>query len=72
MPGGSRANLALGAADTCASRRGSTPTTPIVLADAQTNGGLLAAVDGARAGALLEALRAAGVAAVGDRRGGRG
>ena len=42
---------------------GLAPTWPIVLADAQTNGGLLAAVDPARAEAVLAALRAAGVAA---------
>jgi selenide,water dikinase len=63
VPGGSKANLrwiephlrlAPGLPD----------TTAIVLADAQTNGGLLAAVDGARAEALVAALRAAGVEAV--------
>jgi selenide,water dikinase len=43
---------------------GLAPTLPIVLADAQTNGGLLAAVDPARAAALLASLREAGVAAV--------
>jgi len=43
-------------------------TVPVVLADAQTNGGLLAAVDPSRAESLLAALRAAGVeaAAIGD------
>ena len=40
------------------------PTTAIVLADAQTNGGLLAAVDAARAEGLLAELRGAGVGAV--------
>jgi selenide,water dikinase len=60
VPGGSKANL-----------KWVTPslrldpalpaTTAIVLADAQTNGGLLAAVDPARADAVLSALRAAGV-----------
>jgi selenide,water dikinase len=35
-----------------------------VLADAQTNGGLLAAVDPAQADAVVAALRAAGVLAV--------
>jgi selenide,water dikinase len=47
---------------------GLAPTWPIVLADAQTNGGLLAAVDPARAGELVRALREAGVAAaaIGD------
>ena len=44
------------------------PTIPIVLSDAQTNGGLLAAVDPARADALVATLRAAGVSAsnIGD------
>lgn len=61
VPGGSKANLrwvepALRVAG------GLAPTWPIVLADAQTNGGLLAAVDPARAGAVLAALAAAGVA----------
>ena len=37
---------------------------PLVLADAQTNGGLLAAVEPGRAGALVATLRAAGVDAV--------
>ncbi len=60
VPGGSKANL-----------RWVTPhlqvdpalpaTTAIVLADAQTNGGLLAAIDPARADAVLAALREAGV-----------
>jgi selenide,water dikinase len=67
VPGGSKANLAwvspnarLGAALAA--------TTAIVLADAQTNGGLLAAVDPARADALVAELRAAGVPAarIGD------
>jgi selenide,water dikinase len=63
VPGGSKANLrwvtpALKLAG------GLHPTTAIVLADAQTNGGLLAAVDRARAPAVTEALRAAGVPAV--------
>ncbi len=62
VPGGSKANL-----------KWVTPilrldpalpaTTAIVLADAQTNGGLLAAVDAARAEAVLASLREAGVAA---------
>jgi selenide,water dikinase len=63
VPGGSKANLrwvtpSLRVADALA------PTWPIVLADAQTNGGLLAAVDPGRAEALLAELRAAGVVAV--------
>jgi selenide,water dikinase len=63
VPGGSKANL-----------RWVTPnvklapslpaTTAIVLADAQTNGGLLAAIEPARADAVLSALRAAGVSPV--------
>ncbi len=61
VPGGSKANLRwvtphLRVAD------GLAPTWPTVLADAQTNGGLLAAVDPARAGDVLAALHAAGVA----------
>ena len=68
VPGGSKANLRwvtphLRVAD------GLAATWPQVLADAQTNGGLLAAVDPARAADLVAALRVAGVAAaaiVGD------
>ena len=63
VPGGSKANLAwvephvrLGP--------GIAAPLPIVLADAQTNGGLLAAVDGARAGAVVAAVRAVGAEAV--------
>ena len=63
VPGGSRANLRWIQPNVLLAD-GLHPTTAIVLADAQTNGGLLAAVDRARAGAVLEALRAAGVAAV--------
>ena len=63
VPGGSRANLRWVRPNVLVAE-GLHPTTAIVLADAQTNGGLLAAVDRARAGAILEALRAAGVAAV--------
>ena len=63
VPGGSRANLRWVRPNVLVAE-GLHPTTAIVLADAQTNGGLLAAVDRARAGGLLEALRAAGVAAV--------
>ncbi len=60
VPGGSRANLEWVSPNV---RLGPSlpPTTAIVLADAQTNGGLLAAVDPARADAVLAALRAAGV-----------
>ncbi len=67
VPGGSKANLEwvtpnLRLAPSLA------PTIPIVLSDAQTNGGLLAAVDPARADALVATLRAAGVSAanIGD------
>ncbi len=47
---------------------GLAPTIPIVLADAQTNGGLLAAVDPSRADAVIARLRTAGVSAtkIGD------
>jgi selenide,water dikinase len=62
VPGGSKANLRwvtphLRVAD------GLGATWPTVLADAQTNGGLLAAVDPSRAGEVVAALRAAGVSA---------
>jgi selenide,water dikinase len=63
VPGGSRANLKW-VSPHVRFAEGLPPTTPIVLADAQTNGGLLAAVDPARADDLLAALRAAGVGAV--------
>jgi selenide, water dikinase len=63
IPGGSRANLRWIRPNVVLAEN-LHPTTAIVLADAQTNGGLLAAVDRARARALLEALRGAGVAAV--------
>lgn len=63
VPGGSRANLRWIQPNVLLAA-GLHPTTAVVLADAQTNGGLLAAVDRSRAGAVLEALRAAGVAAV--------
>jgi selenide,water dikinase len=63
VPGGSKANLVWVLPNlTLAS--GLPATTAIVLADAQTNGGLLAAVDPARADALVAALRAAGAPAV--------
>jgi selenide,water dikinase len=67
VPGGSKANLAW-VTPHLRVAEGLAPTWPIVLADAQTNGGLLAAVDPARAEALLAGLRRAGVdaAAIGD------
>jgi selenide,water dikinase len=67
VPGGSKANLAWVTANLRVAE-GLAPTWPIVLADAQTNGGLLAAVDPARVDALVRALRDAGVAAaaIGD------
>jgi selenide,water dikinase len=61
VPGGSRANLKW-VKPNVRFGDGLHPTTPLVLADAQTNGGLLAAVDPTRARAVVEALRAAGVA----------
>ena len=67
VPGGSKGNLKWVLPNlTVAS--GLPATTAIVLADAQTNGGLLAAVDPARADAVAAALRAAGVRAafIGD------
>jgi selenide,water dikinase len=62
VPGGSRSNLEwvsphVSFAPSLAA------TLPTVLADAQTNGGLLAAVDPARADAVQAALRAGGVSA---------
>jgi selenide,water dikinase len=63
VPGGSKANLAWVTASLRVAD-GLAPTWPIVLADAQTNGGLLAAVDPARAEEVLRALRDAGVPAV--------
>jgi selenide,water dikinase len=67
VPGGSKANLRW-VEPHLALAPGLPATTALVLADAQTNGGLLAAVDPSRAGAVLAALRAAGVAAaaIGD------
>ena len=67
VPGGSKANLKW-VTPNLRLDPALPPTTAIVLADAQTNGGLLAAVDPARADAVLGALRAAGVepAVVGD------
>jgi selenide,water dikinase len=63
LPGGSKANLAWVKPNV---RFGAAVPPPLeaVLADAQTNGGLLAAVDAARADAVLVALREAGVQAV--------
>jgi selenide,water dikinase len=60
VPGGTRANL-----DWLGDRVRFAPEIPVwrrlLLSDAQTSGGLLAAVPGQRAGTALEALRAAGV-----------
>jgi selenide, water dikinase len=63
VPGGSKANLAWVGPNVRFAER-IAPALRIVLGDAQTNGGLLAAVDGARAADLLAALAAAGVKAV--------
>jgi selenide,water dikinase len=63
VPGGSRANLKW-VTPHVRFAEGLPKTTPIVLADAQTNGGLLAAVDPARADGIVAELRAAGVGAV--------
>ena len=63
VPGGSKANLAW-VTPQLRVAAGLAPTWPIVLADAQTNGGLLAAIDPARAAEVQASLRAAGVAAV--------
>jgi selenide,water dikinase len=63
VPGGSKANLAWVAPHVRFPERMALAER-IVLADAQTNGGLLAAVRPERAAAVLEELRAAGVAAV--------
>ncbi len=60
VPGGSKANLRW-VTPNLRVDPGLPATTAIVLADAQTNGGLLAAVDPARADAVVAALRAAGV-----------
>jgi selenide,water dikinase len=40
------------------------PALRLVLADAQTNGGLLAAVEGERTGEIVQTLRAAGLEVV--------
>lgn len=63
FPGGSRANLAW-VAPHVAFDDAIDETTRLLLADAQTNGGLLAAVDAAAAAGLLAALIQAGVPAV--------
>jgi selenide,water dikinase len=60
VPGGSRANLAW-VEPHLVRGSGLADPLPIVLADAQTNGGLLAAVDPARAREVLERLADAGV-----------
>ncbi len=60
VPGGSKANLKW-VTPNLRLDPALPPTTAIVLADAQTNGGLLAAVDPARVDAVLSALREAGV-----------
>ncbi len=61
VPGGSKANLAWLQPNLQVDPGAALPA--IVLADAQTNGGLLAAVDPAAAAGLLAALAAAGVTA---------
>ena len=63
VPGGSKANLAW-VAPRVRFPEALPPADRQLLADAQTNGGLLAAVDPGRAAELLAALRGAGVAAV--------
>ena len=63
VPGGSKANLAWVAPHVRFAERLSAPLRQ-VLADAQTNGGLLAAVEPGAAAGVLSALRAAGVEAV--------
>ena len=61
-PGGSRANLDW-VAPHVRFDDGVETALRLVLADAQTNGGLLASVEGERAGEVLEALRSTGVEA---------
>jgi selenide,water dikinase len=63
VPGGSKANLAW-VRPSSTFGPGVADPLPIVLADAQTNGGLLAAVEAARAGDVLGRLGDAGVHAV--------
>jgi len=66
-PGGTRANLEW-VLPHVRFDSGIEPAMRLVLADAQTNGGLLASVGGERTGEVLDALRAAGVEAaeIGD------
>jgi selenide,water dikinase len=59
-PGGTRANLQW-VAPSVRFDEGVEPALRLVLADAQTNGGLLASVEGGRSAAVVQALRAAGV-----------
>jgi len=63
VPGGSKANLEW-VTPHVRFPAGMSPADRVVLADAQTNGGLLAAVAGGRAAAILDELRRAGVEAV--------
>jgi selenide,water dikinase len=63
FPGGSKANLAW-VAPHVAFEDAVDETTRLLLADAQTNGGLLAAVEAAAAPGLIAAMEKAGVAAV--------
>jgi selenide,water dikinase len=63
VPGGSKANLEW-VKPNVSFAASLAATLPIVLADAQTNGGLLAAIDPDRADAVLRELRDAGVVAV--------
>jgi selenide,water dikinase len=64
VPGGSKANLRW-VTPHLRVAEGLAATWPLVLADAQTNGGLLAAVDPARAAEVVAALTSAGVAEAG-------
>jgi selenide,water dikinase len=63
VPGGTRSNLEW-VRPHARFAQGLPPALPLVLADAQTNGGLLAAVEAGRAGDLTATLCAAGVMAV--------
>lgn len=74
FPGGSRANLASVAKRLRLHRAlQADPSAALLLADAQTSGGLLAAIDPRAAGKAMKALAAAGVTAsiIGEIRGGR-